>query len=62
MVVSSKIAQESLPGSQRYPDLKMYIAALMQPKVGNKKRNKSLNPLLSNLVDIVSEVLYNFSK
>lgn len=34
----------------------------MQPKVGNKKKIKNLDKQMANLTEIVSEVLYNFSK
>lgn len=60
-MVSQKVAL-SFGVEYLYPNLKDYIAALMQPKVGNKRRSKNLSKHMQTLTDVVSEVLYNFSK
>jgi len=54
LIVSAKVASEGIPNSTMFPELKLYISALMQPKVGNKKKGKSLTTRLSTLTEIVS--------
>lgn len=45
-----------------FPDLALYLSALLQPKVGNKKHFSVLEPRMKQLTSLVSEALYNFSK